>query len=440
MSTYVPIATQTLSTATSSVTFSSIPQNYTDLIIVINSKLSSGITTHAMQYNGDTGSNYSYTRYYGNDLNVATTDNSTNNTFARVGFLSQGYFNTAIYQINNYSDPNTWKACLGRSGILDYNGYVFSYVTNWRNKNPITSIKIFAESGGNFVANSTFTLYGVAAGNSSAKATGGNIVTTDGSYWYHTFTSSGTFIPSRAITVDYLVVAGGGGAGLAPQGGGSGGGGAGGLRSTVTATGGGGTLESALSLSSNLVYQIVVGAGGAAGSNQYPSSGTNSFISGPSITTITSIGGGASANSSNVNALSGGSGGGGAYQGSGGSGTANQGYAGGSGSPGGSPFPAGGGGGAGSAGGTGSGSSAGNGGNGVAVSISGSSVTYAGGGGGSGRSGVSSGSGGSGGGGGGGISSGSSATVNSGGGGGGASDANPGGNGGSGIVIIRYAV
>ena len=65
------------------------------------------------------------------------------------------------------------------------------------------------------------------------------------------------------FTGNYLVLAGGGG-GAGNQIGG-GGGGAGGMRSTVTATGGSGSLESPLSLYTNVPYIVTVGAGGTAG-------------------------------------------------------------------------------------------------------------------------------------------------------------------------------
>jgi hypothetical protein len=42
MSTYTPIATQTLGSAASSVIFSSIPQGYTDLVLIENGKVTSG--------------------------------------------------------------------------------------------------------------------------------------------------------------------------------------------------------------------------------------------------------------------------------------------------------------------------------------------------------------------------------------------------------------
>ena len=46
MSTYSPIASQTLGSAAASVTFSSIPQGYTDLIII-----SGGISSSDISYN-----------------------------------------------------------------------------------------------------------------------------------------------------------------------------------------------------------------------------------------------------------------------------------------------------------------------------------------------------------------------------------------------------
>jgi hypothetical protein len=443
MSTYTPIASQTVS-GVSTVTFSSLPQNYTDLIIVSNIAFNNSDSL-SFRFNGDTSSStlYSWTVLTGNGSS-ATSLRGSNQAKGLADY--NGYPTStvgeyvSILQVMNYSNSSTYKTVLSRGNQAGHG--TDAIVNLYRSTNPITSITLGMGTAQttNFASNSTITIYGVAAGNSSAKASGGNIVTTDGSYWYHTFTSSGIFTPSEALTCDYLVVAGGAGGGLAPSGGGSGGGGAGGLRSTVTATGGGGTLESALSLISSAAYQVLIGAGGSAGSSTYPTNGGNSSINGPSITTITSIGGGASSVLGSSNAVSGGSGGGGGYQGNGAAGTANQGYAGGNGTPSGTPFPAGGGGGAGATGVNGSGSNAGAGGNGVAVAITGSSITYAGGGGGGVRSGGSAGSGGTGGGGAGGISSATSGTAYTGGGGGGSSDANPGGNGGSGIIIIRYAV
>jgi hypothetical protein len=459
MSTYEPIASQTLASAGNDITFSSLPQNYTDLIIVGANLTRSSANSTFIRFNGDTSSNYSYTFMAGNGTS-ATSSRASSQTSALIANGTTGLSNTTptmfVAQIMNYNNSATFKTYVSRD--TDSNGATEAIVGLWRKTpEPITSLTIF--SGGNYNSGATFTVYGVSAGNSSAKASGGNIVTTDGSYWYHTFTSSGTFIPSQALTADYLVIAGGGGG--ANGGSGAtvgGGGGAGGLRCTVTATGGGGSLESALSLSANTVYQALIGAGGAVGQG----TGTGNGASGTDSTfaTITSIGGGGGGGSASLtaqNGLTGGSGGGGgagesAGTGTGGTRTVNQGYAGGNGfraST--SSWGAGGGGGAGAVGSNGAASAGGAGGNGVATSITGSSITYAGGGGGAGGDTApdTGGAGGTGGGGTGGELSGgvgrrgTNATVNTGSGGGGTrglETTSLTGSGGSGIIVIRYAV
>ena len=276
------------------------------------------------------------------------------------------------------------------------------------------------------------------------SATGGTI-TTVYPYTIHTFTTSGTFTPSKSGNVDYLVVGGGGSTSGAAQGGG--GGGAGGLRSTVTATGGGGSLETALSVTAQ-AYTVTVGGGGAIGS-----SGSDSALIPTIGSTITADGGGrggAAENNSGNAGVAGGSGGGGSTGNSGSTsagGSATQGYAGGTGNPttDESARHSGGGGGAGVVGVNATTSKAGNGGNGLSVSISGSATYYAGGGGGGGKQARGDGGlGGGGNGGGGNLSSGNAGNVNTGGGAGaGFTDTADGTSyigraGGSGIVIIRY--
>ena len=432
--TYVALDTQTVTSAVSSVTFSSISQAYTDLVIVANPKdTSSGPTAMTLRFNSDSGSNYSSTRILG-DGTSASSARTTNAAQMELGNLQSSNFFSNTFQIQNYSNSTTYKTALGRTSL---DGYVSAYVGLWRSTAAITSVTILAST--TWVVGSTFTLYGIAKGAevpTTAKATGGTIAYGI-DYTYHTFTSSGTFTPTEELTVDYLVVAGGGGGGRED----GGGGGAGGLRSTVDATGGGASLESALSLATSTGYTVTVGAGGASST-----SGSNSVFS-----TITSIGGGRGSGDVVTSSEIGGSGGGGggstgtAPRVLGSAGTANQGFAGGDGTGAGSA-PGGGGGGAGAVGVSApSGSVGGDGGTGVAVSISGASVFYAGGGGGGKYNNAFAGPAGAGGAGGGGagVSSGvgTAGTANTGGGGGGGAGTGSqlGGAGGSGIVIIRYA-
>jgi hypothetical protein len=439
----------------SSVTFSAIPQTgYTDLIVKASMRSDvSGVSSYArMTFNGVT-SNASAKILLGNGSN-ALSFNSPSYTFAYVSsnFYTASTFGNAEFYIPNYASSTTSKS-LSIDGAAENNGtegIPFFTAGLWASTAPITSITLASynnstDAAANFVQGSTFYLYGVAKlGTTPAivpYATGGDTIMTDGTYWYHTFLSSGTFTPAvgKNLSCDYLVVAGGGGGG---NGGGAGGGGGGG-GGYKTSIGG-----SALSLGTSAVT-VTVGAGGAAstGFTARGSNGSNSVFS-----TVTSTGGGGGGSfgtdaSPVASGSDGGSGGGGGfrYTGSisyagGAASPSGQGNAGGSGN-----FDpnngGGGGGGAGAAGVAGSGNTAGNGGNGTANSISGSSVTYAGGGGGATGASYQRGTGGTGGGGNGeqrtGLAS-TAGTANLGGGGGGGADTARAG--GSGIVIVRYAV
>jgi len=426
--------------------FTSIPQTYTDLKIVLSvrSDRSSGTQSDfQLRFNGNS-SNYSRRTVQGSGSAASSVSGSAE-SYGFIGTATQdtdtaSVFGSAEVYIPNYTSANnkSYSADVVRENNAT-SGFQGLIAGLWSNTAAITSITFYVESNTqNFKQYSTATLYGVSNG---VKATGGAI-TADANYFYHTFTSDGTFTPLTSLTCDYLVVAGGGGGVGSNNNAGAGGpgGGAGGLRCTVGATGGGGTLESALSLTTT-AYTVTVGAGGAGGAGTtVGTSGSNSIFS-----SITSTGGGGGGNS---NGLTGGSGGGSRFDGTVGSGTANQGFAGGLHNTGGA-LPAGSGGGAGAVGGNATTTTGGNGGAGVTTSISGTSTTYAGGGGGGSGSASTlspnAGTGGSGGGGNGGAAANASnGTTNTGGGGGGAGrNSNTtqynGGAGGSGIVIVRYA-
>jgi hypothetical protein len=316
------IEAKTLSSTAGSITFSAIPQTYTDLKILVSARDDrSGQPNTDLSlrvgYNGtiNTGSIYSNIQLYGNGS--ATGSQSSSTDYAYLG-MSNGptstagvFGNTAIY-ITNYTSAN--NKSVNTEGASENNATAAWIVANSNlisTSNPITDIQIDAVYGaGLFQIGSTFYLYGISSAPNSAspKATGG-IVYQDATYWYHTFLSSGTLIPSDSLTnVDYLVVAGGGSGGSHE----AGGGGAGGLRSTVEYTGGGGTLESKISLSSGVTYTVAVGAG-AAGTSAGTAAGNDggsSSISGSGLTTITSTGGGGGGGGTDRNGHTGGSGGG----------------------------------------------------------------------------------------------------------------------------------
>ncbi len=334
--------------------FNTIPQTYTDLILVISARHTTSETSNdiLVTLNGST-TTFSGVRVYGSGT-VASSDTNSRTIGTSVGAsATANVFGSSEVLFANYTSSNYKVFGSDQVGENDAS-LAYQILSNhlWSTSSPITSITI-APASGSFVYHTSATLYGVTRASQSAMATGGTIYQ-DADYFYHVFAASGTFTPTANMTVDYLVVAGGGGGGAK-----GGGGGAGGLRSTVTATGGGGSLESALSLTNGTAYTVTVGAGGTASTTTIAGGdGVNSSISGTGITTVTSTGGGGGGtdSGSEKNGRTGGSGGGaagGGYSpsGTGGARTASpvQGFAG-AGNVGSPPYNGGGGGGAGAVG------------------------------------------------------------------------------------------
>lgn len=160
--TEIPIETQTLGSASSTVTFSSIPSTYTDLILVYGVKTSSP-TDVTCRFNSDTGTNYSQTVLSGNG-STANTGRSTNQT--RILLDSAGYPNNPApnacnVSFMNYSNTTTYKTCLSRANNPASEG-TDAIVGLWRSTSAISTITIGTLTGGTtFVAGSTFTLYGI---------------------------------------------------------------------------------------------------------------------------------------------------------------------------------------------------------------------------------------------------------------------------------------
>jgi hypothetical protein len=161
-STYTPIATQTLGSAAASVTFSSIPSTYTDLILIANNSSASNQDALVLKVgNGsvDTGSNYSTTFVYGTGSGTGSsrTSSATNIFWGR----SSSVMNANTLHLMNYSNTSTYKTVLSRGNAAD--AIAIAYVGLWRSTSAINIITIGTEVGGNISAGSTFTLYGIAA-------------------------------------------------------------------------------------------------------------------------------------------------------------------------------------------------------------------------------------------------------------------------------------
>ena len=159
--TYEPIATRTLSTAAASVTFSSIPSTYTDLVLVSMPIKSSSGGDMLLQVNGSTsGTLYSFT-VLGGDGSTASSTRVTDYNYIYTDYYSG--LSTAptphIINFMNYSNATTFKTILMRANNAALG--VDAIVGLWRSTAAINEIKVFPTGGANFESGSTFTLYGI---------------------------------------------------------------------------------------------------------------------------------------------------------------------------------------------------------------------------------------------------------------------------------------
>lgn len=168
-STYTPIASFVASGSASSITFSSIPSTYTDLVLVCNvtySPASLGANTGYLVFrvgNGsvDTGTNYSQTNLGGNG-STAASNRATNQTFGNLlTSITGSQMALTTASIQNYSNTTTYKTIINRTSEPSLE--VEAEVILWRSTSAINIIQVYDYSGYNFSNTSTFTLYGIKA-------------------------------------------------------------------------------------------------------------------------------------------------------------------------------------------------------------------------------------------------------------------------------------
>lgn len=159
--TYEPIATTTLGSTSTSITFNSF-SGYTDLVLVISLIPSGSGLSPQIRYNGDSGSNYSYTVIYGNGTSAASARGSSNNTnyLYYANSPTSGTPGTYTVHFMNYANTTTNKVALYRWSVAGVEAA--AQVNLWRNTAAITSLEIFT-SASSFASGSMFTLYGIKA-------------------------------------------------------------------------------------------------------------------------------------------------------------------------------------------------------------------------------------------------------------------------------------
>ena len=169
--TYVKIATTTISSASSAVTFSNLPQNYTDLYLVLSVRANSAPTSFGtgIRFNGDTGTNYSFTNLRGDGAVAASSLQSNYSWLPLTDDVVAGGSTTiptlGTMDIFSYAGSTNKTELQTVSQDLNGSGTVQRAVGLWRNTAAITSITTFITSGASwyFGNGSTITLYGIKA-------------------------------------------------------------------------------------------------------------------------------------------------------------------------------------------------------------------------------------------------------------------------------------
>jgi hypothetical protein len=157
---YVALATTTLTGNQQTVTFSSIPNTFKDLVFVVNSRTSQ-LTNTGLRFNSDSGSNYFSVEMVGTEGGAATSGTNTSGTSVQSRF-GGGIINSgsiSIYQIMDYAATDKQKTVLARH---NWPGQAVNAVASrWANTSVITSLSISTNEP-TFTSGATFSLYGIA--------------------------------------------------------------------------------------------------------------------------------------------------------------------------------------------------------------------------------------------------------------------------------------
>jgi hypothetical protein len=165
--TYEPIATTTLTSTAGIITFSSIPQTYTDLILIQSARVSSAYDITAIRVNSVT-TNYSGTYLEGNGSSRSS-GRGTAEIALRAGYVpgtsNAGEWSMETYNFMNYANTTTNKTVISRTNFVGSSvGFnVQAKVSLIPTTAAITQITTQPVNGAVWAIGSTFTLYGIKA-------------------------------------------------------------------------------------------------------------------------------------------------------------------------------------------------------------------------------------------------------------------------------------
>lgn len=167
-STYVPISTYTAPANTvNNVVFSSIPQTYTDLRLVISGRGIASTTVEDVWFYATpyaTDQSFTYIQPSGSAITAGRVTNVNQTTIGAIpsGTATSGIYSNIVLDLFNYSNTTTFKSYIARNtNDMNGSGIVFLTTGLKRNTSAVTSLVIFPSASTYWAAGSVFTLYGI---------------------------------------------------------------------------------------------------------------------------------------------------------------------------------------------------------------------------------------------------------------------------------------
>lgn len=157
--TYIPLATITLSSTDTDVTFANIPNTYKDLVLIVQGELSSANTPDIeLKLNNDTANR---TQVYMRGDGSSTASGTYSTIYLNsASTWSSGRLYNHIVQIMDYSATDKHKTVLARGNWAG--GDVNATASRWASTSAVTTVSVNVSGTGSFAIGSTFSLYGIA--------------------------------------------------------------------------------------------------------------------------------------------------------------------------------------------------------------------------------------------------------------------------------------
>jgi hypothetical protein len=164
------ISSQTLASSAASVTFSSIPATYTDLVLRISGRTTGAavLDNLGIQFNGSATAVYSDTTLRGAGAGGADSVRDSNysavlfyNSLTENGATSNTFGNAEVYIPSYTVSQNKPVSGFGVGETNATTAYMSAGAFLWRNTAAITSLVITSDNAQSFVSGSSFYLYGL---------------------------------------------------------------------------------------------------------------------------------------------------------------------------------------------------------------------------------------------------------------------------------------